>query len=261
MDEGSAPKYKQRDSLRRRSFSSMEDREGKGDFLTARSHKSSSFVDDFTLREYWWREERAVYSERYRIVSGIDEAGRGSLAGPVVAACVVLPWEWISHDLDDSKQLSPIRRQKCYHEILCTARGVGTGLIDSSRIDSTNILRASHEAMRLALDALPAGIKPDLALIDGYPVTPFPVDQVALVGGDALSGSIAAASIVAKVVRDGLMNLLDQQYPEYGFAVHKGYGTLGHLSALKKYGPCPIHRLTFRPVCEMKVSIKENESP
>ncbi len=198
----------------------------------------------------WWVEERAGWEAGYRCVAGIDEAGRGPLAGPVVAACVVLPFGKCPAGLNDSKQLTPLQRERLYPEILALARGWGVGIVEAETIDHLNILRATHLAMRLALEAMPPGLSPDLALIDGLPVRPFPVDQIALVKGDSRSASIAAASILAKVTRDRLMCEYDLLYPAYGFAGHKGYGAASHLAALATHGPCPLHRRSFRPVAE-----------
>ena len=198
----------------------------------------------------WWQEEREAWETGRRCVAGIDEAGRGPLAGPVVAACVVLPFGRRPDGLNDSKQLSPRQRESLFDVILTLARGYGLGMVSAPEIDRLNILRATHLAMRLALESLPAGMQPDLVLIDGLPVRPFPVDQVALVKGDARSASIAAASILAKVTRDRLMCEADSLYPQYGFAGHKGYGAASHLRALAEHGPCVLHRRSFRPVAD-----------
>ena len=198
-----------------------------------------------------WLEEQRARSEGYRCIAGIDEAGRGALAGPVVAACVILPFERVPDGVDDSKKLSPDQRERLYDAIRHTARGVGVGIVDAPTIDAINILRASHEAMRLALADLPPGLFPDVALIDGLPVRPFPLDQIALVKGDSRSPSIAAASIIAKVTRDRLMRDYDALHPVYGFAGHKGYGAPIHLKALQTHGACSLHRRTFRPVAEV----------
>ena len=195
-----------------------------------------------------WYEERLALTDGYRCVAGIDEAGRGPLAGSVVAACVVLPFERVPNGVQDSKTLTPYQRETLFDQILSSARGVGIGVVDSLRIDEINILRATHEAMRLALANLPAGMLPDVALIDGLPVRPFPIDQIALVKGDAHSASIAAASIIAKVTRDRLMIGSDLLYPQYDFASNKGYGSPAHLEALKVHGVCPIHRRSYKPV-------------
>ncbi len=207
----------------------------------------------------WWLEEKRLWDEGYVCISGIDEAGRGALAGPVVAACVVLPRSIAPDGINDSKQLSPQQRESLYAAILKTARGVGVGVVDVETIEAINILRATHVAMRRALENLPAGLLPDIALIDGLPVKEFPLAQLALVKGDQRCVSIAAASIVAKVSRDRLMVELDALYPGYGFALHKGYGVPQHLRALKERGVLPIHRRTFRPVMEADGGVMQME--
>ena len=178
-------------------------------------------------------------------IAGIDEAGRGPLAGPVVAAAVILPADFTHDVLNDSKQLSERRRERIYAEL--TARSdirIAFAIVEPEEIDRINILRATHEAMRRAAKQL----APDHVLIDGLPVRDFPIPQTALVGGDALSFSIAAASIIAKVTRDRIMVEHHARHPAYGFAKHKGYGTPQHLAALRQHGPCPIHRRSFSPV-------------
>lgn len=180
-------------------------------------------------------------------VAGIDEAGRGPLAGPVVAAAVILPEKFTHRLLDDSKQLTEKRREHIFAEL--TSRDDirwGCATVDPVEIDRLNILRATHAAMRRAVEQLnPA---PDHALIDGLPVPNFPLPQTALVRGDGISFSIAAASVIAKVTRDRIMVELDARHPAYGFAKHKGYGTPQHLAALRTHGPCPHHRRSFLPV-------------
>ncbi|HLK58660.1 MAG TPA: ribonuclease HII [Chthonomonadaceae bacterium] len=198
----------------------------------------------------WLLEEQIAWTEGYRCVAGIDEAGRGALAGPVVAACVVLPYACLPAGINDSKALTPAQRERCYPELIRMARGVGIGIVEANVIDEINILQATHRAMRLALENLPPGLFPDLALIDGLPVRPFPLPQTALVKGDSRCASIAAASIIAKVTRDRLMCAYHADYPGYGFAGHKGYGAPLHLRALAELGPCPLHRRSFRPVAE-----------
>ena len=203
------------------------------------------------VEQDWLLEERIAWAEGYRCVAGIDEAGRGTLAGPVVAACVVLPYEQVPKGVNDSKVLTPSQRETLFQKIIKMARGVGIGIVEAEVIDQINILKATHQAMRQALANLPGGLLPDIVLIDGLPVQPFPITQVAIVEGDGKSASIAAASIVAKVTRDHLMCALDTQYPGYGFATHKGYSTAAHLRALSELGACPVHRRTFRPVAEV----------
>lgn len=181
------------------------------------------------------------------LIAGIDEVGRGPLAGPVVAAAAILPERFRHKKLNDSKKLSAEVREKIYAELTTRADVAwAVCVVEVEEIDRINILRASHEAMRRAVMALTT--RPDHALIDGLPVRPFPVPHTALVKGDSLSFSIAAASVIAKVTRDRIMMELDQRYPGYEFGQHKGYGTELHLARLKQHGPCPIHRRTFLPV-------------
>lgn len=191
--------------------------------------------------------ERALWARGLRRIAGTDEAGRGPLAGPVVAAAVILPTDFSHSVLNDSKQLTEKGRDQIYCE-LTTSPEIewSVGVVDVEEIDRLNILRASQEAMRRAITSLRA--LPEHVLVDGLPVQPFPTPQTALVGGDALSFSIAAASVLAKVTRDRLMIELDAAHPEYGFAKHKGYGTPQHLAKLGEHGPCAIHRRSFAPV-------------
>ena len=169
--------------------------------------------------------------------------GRGPLAGPVVAGAVILPADCEILYLNDSKKLSPKRRDALYEEIMEKAEAVGVGLTDAARIDEINILQATYEAMRAAVGQL--GMVPEVLLNDAVTIPGLSMEQVSIVKGDARSVSIAAASILAKVTRDRLMAEYDAQYPQYGFALHKGYGTAAHIEALKAHGPCPIHRKTF----------------
>ena len=193
-----------------------------------------------------WIEERAARERGYSIVAGVDEAGRGPLAGPVVAGAVILPSGVDIVGVRDSKTLTAAQRDRAYDRIAEVAIAVGIGAAQVDEIDSLNILRASHVAMRRAVAALP--VAPDVALIDGLPVPGFPIPHIAVVKGDARSVSIAAASIIAKVSRDRMMVDLDAQYPAYGFADHKGYPTPTHLALLAEHGPCPEHRRSFAPV-------------
>lgn len=192
--------------------------------------------------------DTVLYEKGYRFIAGVDEAGRGPLAGPVVAAAVVLHRNTLIPGMDDSKKLSESRRESLYEEILQNAAGYGIGIVDRESIDRINILRASLEAMRLAVINLP--IEPDFLLIDGpyVPDTNFPSE--AMPHGDSLSPPIAAASIIAKVTRDRIMRKLDRMYPQYGFSRNKGYPTPQHLAALDEFGPCEIHRRSFGPVFE-----------
>lgn len=173
--------------------------------------------------------------------AGMDEAGRGPLAGNVVAACVVMPKEPLLPWVDDSKKLSPARREQVYQEILDTALFVGVGQAGPEEIDAINILEATKNAMRRAAAGAPAS----LFLIDAVHGLGLPGEERGIIHGDALSYSIAAASIIAKVTRDRQMLSLDAEYPGYGFAQHKGYGTAQHIAALRALGPCPVHRRSF----------------
>ena len=193
--------------------------------------------------------ERALRARGIFLVAGVDEAGRGPLAGPVVAAAVILPEEAAPDGLDDSKRLSAARRAK-FHAMLTNHPGIiwAVGEACVEEIDRINILRATHLAMARAIAGLSR--MPGHALVDGLPVQGLPVSHTALVGGDGTSMSIAAASIIAKVTRDRAMLALDEHYPRYGFARHKGYGVPEHLEALRKHGPCPAHRRSFAPVAQ-----------
>jgi ribonuclease HII len=196
-----------------------------------------------------WRYERQAHGEGHTIIAGLDEVGRGPLAGPVVSACVVLPPDFALEGIGDSKALTERQRERAEARIRREALAIGLGLVDAPTIDSINILQAARQAMREAWHALTPFLSPTLALIDGLPVPNFPCpNQRAIVKGDSLSASIAAASIVAKVYRDNLLCVWDSDYPEYGFAGHKGYGSAKHLEALQKHGPCPLHRRSFAPV-------------
>ena len=193
--------------------------------------------------------ERELHELGHRIVCGIDEAGRGPLAGPVAVAAVVLPEDFSLDGLNDSKKLSARQRDRLFETLTADpAIKWACVLVEADEIDRINILAATHEGMRRAWAALP--VRPDAALIDGLPVKNFPVPQRALVGGDGLSLSIAAASVIAKVTRDRKMMEWDARYPEYGFAKHKGYGTKSHLTAIHRHGPCPCHRRSFSPVAQ-----------
>jgi len=198
--------------------------------------------------------ETACWQAGARLVAGVDEAGRGCLAGPVVAAAVVLPPGFSHPFLNDSKKLSAARRERIFAELQEDTRiTIGVGSATVEEIDRLNILRASHLAMERAVRALP--VLPCALLIDGLPVRPFPFDHQAIVGGDALCRSIAAASVVAKVTRDRLMTGEDAHFPGYGFASHKGYGTAAHLAALSSLGPTPLHRQSFAPVRQLTLPL------
>ncbi len=181
--------------------------------------------------------------EAYSYICGIDEVGRGPLAGPVVAGAVILPKNCDILYINDSKKLSEKKREELYDVIMDKAIAVGIGYNTPERIDEINILQATYEAMREAISKLQ--VKPDLLLNDAVTIPQVSIKQVPIIKGDAKSISIGAASIVAKVTRDRLMVQYDSVFPEYGFASNKGYGAQSHIEALKKYGPCPIHRKSF----------------
>lgn len=188
------------------------------------------------------REYEEMY-DTFSYICGIDEAGRGPLAGPVVAGAVVLPKDCRILYVNDSKKLSEKKREMLYDVILNEAVSVGVGIVSPERIDEINILNATYEAMREAINNLT--VKPDILLNDAVTIPGVDIEQVPIIKGDAKSLSIASASIIAKVTRDRLMYHYDELYPEYGFAKHKGYGTKLHTDVLKEIGPCPIHRKTF----------------
>ena len=187
--------------------------------------------------------ERAAHEAGYRVVCGIDEAGRGPLSGPVVAAACVLDPSVEIAGLNDSQKLSSAKRELLFERITESALDYAIGMASPEEIDSLNILNATMLAMRRAIAGLK--IAADFALVDGNCTRDFPIPARAIVKGDALSCSISAASILAKVTRDRLCLEDEKNYPQYGFAKHKGYGTAEHIAALKQYGPCPIHRKTF----------------
>jgi ribonuclease HII len=187
--------------------------------------------------------EKEAYHQGFRYVAGIDEAGRGPLAGPVVAACVMLPEGCLIEGLNDSKKLSAAQREKLYEIIIEKAVSMGIGIVDEKCIDDINILNATKLAMKNAIEQVKP--QPDMLLIDAVSLKDVDIAQLPIIKGDALSISIAAASIIAKVTRDRLIEEVDGAYPLYGFKKHKGYGTEDHINAIKKYGICPIHRVSF----------------
>lgn len=200
--------------------------------------------------------EIALQANGYLRIAGIDEAGRGPLAGPVAAAAVILPKNFTCPGLDDSKKISPKMRDRLYERLTNDPEiywAVATA--EREEIDRVNILRATHLAMRRAAEALVP--IPAYCLIDGLPVNPFPLPHDAIVKGDGKSLSIAAASIIAKVTRDRIMQEIDHEFPQFGFAKHQGYGTKAHLEALRIHGPCLHHRLTFQPVAQLTLQFDE----
>lgn len=193
-----------------------------------------------------YRYEAQAWRAGLARVAGVDEAGRGPLAGPVVAAAVILTPDRRVKKLRDSKLLSPERREELFHVITARAVAIGVGIVDHETIDRVNILQATRLAMLEALRGL--AVAPDLVITDFVALPGLTCPQRNLVGGDARCATVAAASIIAKVTRDRLMLEADKQFPEYGFARHKGYGTADHLAALDRHGPCPLHRRTFSGV-------------
>jgi ribonuclease HII len=207
-------------------------------------------------RRCGFRYEKRLRATGAACIAGIDEAGRGALAGPVVAAAVILPEKFRHRRLNDSKQLAPELREEIYVDLTSNSQiKWAVGVVDSIEIDRINILRASHKAMRFAVNALIE--QPDHVLIDGLPVIPFPLPQTAIIDGDCLSLSIAAASVIAKVTRDRMMCNFCAQFPQYSFSQHKGYGTELHLLKLHEFGPCPIHRRSFEPVAQPLLALEE----
>lgn len=184
----------------------------------------------------------------FTAIAGVDEAGRGPLAGPVVAGAVILPAGVSLRDVKDSKKMTEKAREKAFSNISCTALAVGIGVVSHQIIDKKNILIASLEAMKRAVLALEPS--PDFLLVDGIQGIALPTPQKSLKKGDQLSLSISAASVMAKVYRDRIMRAYDEQFPVYGFAQNKGYGTARHLEAIKRFGPCPVHRRTFKGVMQ-----------
>ncbi len=208
--------------------------------------KSSNKDNSPTLAE-----EKQLYAEGFQFIAGIDEVGRGALAGPVVAAAVILPKDVKRSRLRkvrDSKMLTPEGREELFNPIMSEAVAVGIGIVSSEIIDAINILKATRMAMRHAIDKLKR--TPDYLLIDGTPVPYLDIPQKGIIKGDRLCLSIACASIIAKVARDRMMVEIDSFYPNYGLAVHKGYGTEQHLESLNRYGACAVHRFSFAPVRE-----------
>lgn len=193
--------------------------------------------------------EEEARGRGFRIIAGLDEAGRGPIAGPVVAAAVVLPPRKKLSGVNDSKKLSAEQREEIFPLIRQKAMAVGVGIVEVEEIDRLNILQASLKAMKLAVQNLP--LAPDFLLIDGSHCLNLPLAQRAIPQGDQKCQSIAAASIIAKVTRDRLMLAYHREYPQYNFARHKGYGTKEHLLAIRQYGCCPIHRQSFKPIYQL----------
>ena len=196
--------------------------------------------------------QEQFYSDKVKLIVGVDEAGRGPLAGPVVAAACILPRAYINNDINDSKQLSEKKREELFDVILQNAIAYGVGIVSAEEIDKLNIYEATKKAMREAINSLKHEY--DLILTDAMPLKGFDVEVVPIIKGDAKALPIAAASIIAKVTRDRMMKELGKKYPEYGFEIHKGYGTKKHMDALKKYGAIKgIHRFSYKPVAKIEL--------
>lgn len=206
------------------------------------SRKGPGHVEPMTVFE------EAAHAQGYRRIAGLDEVGRGTLAGPVVAAAVLFEPKTAIAGIRDSKQLSFQQRDNLYPIIFQEAAAIAVGVVEAAVIDQINILQATRLAMRKAVEQL--AIQPDYLLLDAMTL-PLPIPQRSIIKGDQLSVSIAAASIVAKVTRDRLMSEYHEEYPQYNFLAHKGYGTLEHRKQIRKHGPCRIHRKTFRGVCDV----------
>jgi len=212
--------------------------------------KQQKMLQEEMLRlEGLYRFEEKLYKMGFNCVAGVDEAGRGPLAGPVFAAAVILPRRARLPGLNDSKKISPQKREKLFTEIKRIARAWAMGVATVKEIDELNIYHAALLAMRRAVHRLKK--KPDYVLVDGFAVPGLPVRQMPLVGGDGLSASIAAASILAKVGRDRVMDVYHRRFPQYGFDRNRGYPTRQHLNALERFGPCSIHRQNFEPIKQL----------
>ena len=193
--------------------------------------------------------ENEAYQKGYHYIIGLDEAGRGPMAGPLVVGGVIFPKGFYDERINDSKKLTEKKREALYDFIIEKALAYDIEVISVEEVDKLTVYEASRTGMRRIIERI--GVKPDFALTDAMPLGDDAIDHLSIIKGDAKSASIAAASIIAKVTRDRLMLQYDEQYPEYGFAQHKGYGTAEHIAALRKYGPCSIHRKSFEPVTSM----------
>lgn len=190
--------------------------------------------------------EKDLYKKGISLIAGVDEVGRGPLAGPVVVTAIIMPKDFYIEGINDSKKLSPKKREELYDIILEKAICCNTVFIDNKEIDESDIYRCTQKAMYMAIEGL--SIKPEHVLIDAMPLPNLCINHDSIIHGDAISASISAASIIAKVTRDRYMMQMDMKYPLYGFKDHKGYGTKKHIEAIMKYGPCDIHRKSFAPI-------------
>ncbi len=204
-----------------------------------------------------YRYDESLRERGYPIIAGIDEAGRGPLAGPVVAAATVLPGSGRITGLRDSKKIPEKERETLFWDVLCTSLDVGVGIVDHDIIDRMNIIQATRLAMEIAVHDLSR--TPDLLLIDALNLPALMIPQISLIKGESRSASIAAASIIAKVVRDRIMENYHALYPHYGFSKHKGYATEDHIRNISLHGPCPIHRKSFRPVMSLTLPFSAME--
>lgn len=220
-----------------------DERKGVVSLVKRAEKKIKAHKDELFRLEKMSEYEKKYYSMGFKLIAGIDEVGRGPLAGPVVTAAVILPEGAVIEGVNDSKKLSPKKREELFYEIQKKALAVGIGLETNSVIDDINILQATYSAMRRAIGELK--LKPDVILADAVTIPGIDIRQEGIIKGDAKSISIAAASIIAKVTRDRLMVDLDESYPGYGFKENKGYGSAAHIDAIKRLGLCPIHRKSF----------------
>ena len=202
--------------------------------------------------------DESIRKDGFSLIAGVDEAGRGPIAGPVVAAAVILPQNCRIKGIRDSKKIPEKEREELFWAILLNALCIGIGIVESEEIDRINILRATRQAMYSAVMDLTNNIssKPDVILIDAVTIPSITIKQIPIIKGDAKSVSIAAASIIAKVVRDGIMIKYHSIYPQYEFHKHKGYATKSHLDKIERYGPCPIHRKSFQKVMDLMLPFK-----
>ena len=220
---------------------SHDERSGVKKLVQAANKRYNAYENELARMQEMFHYER-LYPEK-KAIAGIDEVGRGPLAGPVVTCAAILPDNCDILYINDSKQLSEKKREELFEVLAKKCRAFSIGIADHEVIDEINILQATYVAMRQAVDGL--AVRPDQLLVDAVTIPGISVDQRGIIKGDAKSASIAAASILAKVTRDRMMAEYDKLYPEYGFAKNKGYGSAEHIAAIKKYGPCPIHRKTF----------------
>jgi ribonuclease HII len=220
-----------------------DERTGVKSAVSAALKKYNKYLDELNRLEKMSYFENLAYEEGVDLVAGIDEVGRGPLAGPVVTACVILPKGCKIQGVNDSKKLSAAKREQLYDEIKEKAVSIGIGIMSHEVIDEVNILQATYKAMRQAIDKM--SVKPQRLLVDAVHIPDVDIYQVGIIKGDAKSISIAAASIIAKVTRDRMMAEFAKKYPHYDFENNMGYGTAKHIEGLKKYGACDIHRLTF----------------